>query len=282
MGRVRHDQYVDGDDDELTLGLGNEYVVCFDNKCVVVGAKAAQLLHGERAERDLGHDGQQIAAHEDRDKQQLSAQSGEKSRPIAIGIACQREIVEVGVAFRSSQEVCGRVDQDTRNEHTDTYQVRRLSPEAAQPCDQKREALEGDHDVEHVLEEVESGVGAQDNAAVVACGQVECESKEVRRVGDEREGEHKRAEHVVERMDAQVLVDGLVFGGGRVATYDRQSGKAQRVEHDAGGAEWREHEQEERVQEPRRVDLREDQLHVLGRERCNNARIHFAFFSYLI
>ena len=68
MGRVRHDQYVDGDDDELTLGLGNECVVCFDNKCVVVGAKAAQLLHGERAERDLGHDGQQIAAHEDRDK----------------------------------------------------------------------------------------------------------------------------------------------------------------------------------------------------------------------
>ena len=289
MSGARHDQYVHGDDNELTLGLDNVQCVAIsfgNNKCavvvVVVGAKMAQLLHGQHAEGDLGHDGQHIAAHEDHEKYTFSAQSGEKSRPIAIGIACQRDIEEVGVTFRSSQEVCGRVDQGTRNERTDTYQMRRFGSEATQPCVQKREALEGDHHVEHILEEVESGGGVQYMAAVGARGQIERESKEVRREADEREGEHKRAEHVVERMDAQVLVDGLVVdggggGGGRVAAYNAQSGKTQHVEHATHGAEWREHEQEERVEQPRRVDLREEQLHDLGRQRHHNIRIHIAF-----
>ena len=107
------------------------------------------------------------------------------------------------------------------------------------PCDK---ALEGDHHVEHVLEEVNGGGGVEDMATVRAGGQMERES-------DELEGEHKRAEHVVERMNAQVLVDGLVFGG-RVAAYDAKNGKTQHVEHATHGAEWREQEQEERVQEP--------------------------------
>ena len=165
--------------------------------------------------------------------------------------------------------------------------MRRLDPEATQPCDQKREALEGDEHVEHVLEEVESGDGGHDQAAVVACGHTECEREEARREAHEREEEDERAKHAVERLNAQELIDGLmVVVGGGCAAYGRESGEAQNVENDTHGAKRREHEEIERVEQPRRLYLREEQLHLLGRERsvCRSARIHIdqAFIIIII
>ena len=73
---------------------------------------------------------------------------------IGVGELCQ--IVEFGVAFRPCEEVSGRVDERAEQEQEQAEHVRRFGPEATQPWNEKREAFEGDHDVEHVLEEVKS------------------------------------------------------------------------------------------------------------------------------
>ena len=78
-------------------------------------------------------------------------------------------------------------------------------------------------------------------------------------------------------MYAQILIDDFVCGRRRVVAYLRQNGKAQQVENETHAAEWRKHEQEERIQEPSRMYLIVEQLHVLRRQQHHRiARIYFA------
>ena len=272
MNGERHTQNVQRYDYELTLGLDNQCVVVVVYKRAIGDAKTMQLLHGQDTEHDLDHNGQQVAHEEYAEGDRLAQGALKKGDLITVRIRIGRDVEEGGVALGPSDEVRGRVDHGTCNEHTEAERVRRLGAEAAQPCDQKREALEGDQNVEHVLEEVESGGGAQDHAAVVACGQLESEREVARREAHEREGHDERAEHTVERVYAQVLIYVLVVGG--------ESGKAEQTERHAHQAEWREHEQEERVEQPRRVYLLE-QEQLLA--RCwQTRRIHHIVLLLLV
>ena len=110
---------------------------------------------------------------------------------VAIGVGCSCHIVEFGVAFRPCEEVCGRVDERTEQEQEQAKHVRRFGPEATQPWNEKREALESDHDVEHVLEEVESGGHVDEHATIVARQHGEGKLQIARRVAHERDGDHK-------------------------------------------------------------------------------------------
>ena len=129
---------------------------------------------------------------------------------MAIGIGDQCDIVEVGVALGLREKICGRVEDRTHRERDETREVRRLGLEATQPRYQKRKTLESDQNVEHVLEEVESGGAVDDDALVKAREETECELEIVRRESDKWEGEDKRHEDTVERVNAQILVDGLI------------------------------------------------------------------------
>ena len=243
MNGERHYQNIQRYHYELTLGLGNDRGDCVVMSGFALAAKTTQLLHGKDAERNLDHNGYQVAQDEHAHCDRLAQSALEKDELLAVRVRIGRGVEEVDVAFRLSDEVRRRVDHGTRNEHTETEHVRRLGPEATQPCYQKREAFEGDHHVEHVLEEVESGGGAHDHAAIVACGQTECEREVARREAKEGEEDDERAEHAVERVHAQVLIDGImVVVGGRCAAYGGESGKTQHVENDAHGAERREQE----------------------------------------
>ena len=91
----------------------------------------------------------------------------------------------------------------------------------------------------------------------------------MRREADKRKRRHDEAESAVERMNAQVLIDWLA----RTLAYETESGKGERVEHEAGGAERRQHEQKHGVDEPRRVDVLEEQLHVCRRQAQRNINI---------
>ena len=241
MNGQRHYQNIQRYHYELTLGLSKDQIITILNG--VLAAKTTQLLHGEDAKRDLDHDWHQVAHDEHAHGDRLAQVGLEKGELLAVRVRIGRDVEEVGVALWLCDEVRGRVDQSTRDEHTEAEQLRRLGAEAAKPCDKKREALEGDHHVEHVLEEVESGDGAQDHAAVVSCGQTECEREVARREAHEGEEDDQQAEHAVERVNAQVLVEGLmVVVCGRCAAYGGESGKTQHVENDAHGAERREQE----------------------------------------
>ena len=73
-----HDQNVDGDDDELALGLDKARNSDIRNALMTVDAKTAQLLNGECAKDDLGYNGEQIAHNEDRERDRCADRGAEK------------------------------------------------------------------------------------------------------------------------------------------------------------------------------------------------------------
>ena len=116
MNGERHNQNIQRDDDQLALGLGKDQIDAILN--FALAAKSTQLLHRQDAERDLNHNGHQVAHDEHADGDRLAQGALEKGELLAVRVPIGRDVEEVGVALRLRDEVRGRVDHGTRDKHT--------------------------------------------------------------------------------------------------------------------------------------------------------------------
>ena len=116
MAGHRHDQNVDGDNDELALGLGDSRIS--EIRDAKIDAEAAQLPNVQCAERYLGNDGEQIAHDEHAECDRCAEDGFEKGLLNAIVVRHSRygAVEEGGVAFRLGDKICWRVDERADNE----------------------------------------------------------------------------------------------------------------------------------------------------------------------